>query len=200
VTDKWLCAWSSSGMLPTEETGVLGEKHYTASVVDEWMSMEEWWNETDRGNWSTGRKTVELAQSSTTNHTWTELGSNPDFAVTGRRLTASAMARPANILSHILRQLQNLVPFLQLYQVPKTAVICLMVLRFRPLVLMISKPPCLCMWDCRGGLCRKRLKYVGLSDVFFPAIQYDHVVSDMVLLRNGEGGRWRERNDGRKVK
>jgi len=29
---------------------VLGEKHYTACVVDEWMSMEEWWNDTDRGN------------------------------------------------------------------------------------------------------------------------------------------------------
>ena len=31
------------------ETEVLGEKHYTASVVDEWMSMEQWWNDTDRG-------------------------------------------------------------------------------------------------------------------------------------------------------
>jgi hypothetical protein len=27
-----------------------GEKHYTASVVDGWMSMEHWWNDTDRGN------------------------------------------------------------------------------------------------------------------------------------------------------
>jgi len=27
---------------------VLGEKHYTAWVVDEWMSMEQWWNGTDR--------------------------------------------------------------------------------------------------------------------------------------------------------
>jgi len=40
------------------ETEVLGEKHYTASVVDEWMIMERWWNDTDRGNWSTGRKTL----------------------------------------------------------------------------------------------------------------------------------------------
>jgi hypothetical protein len=31
------------------ETEVLGGKHYTASVVDEWMSMEQWWNYTDRG-------------------------------------------------------------------------------------------------------------------------------------------------------
>ena len=31
------------------KTEVLGEKHYTAWVVDEWMSMEQWWNDTDRG-------------------------------------------------------------------------------------------------------------------------------------------------------
>ena len=31
------------------KTEVLGEKHYTAWVVDEWMSMERWWNDTDRG-------------------------------------------------------------------------------------------------------------------------------------------------------
>jgi hypothetical protein len=42
----------------TGEIGVLGEKHYTASVVDGRMSMEHWWNYTDRGNWSTGRKTL----------------------------------------------------------------------------------------------------------------------------------------------
>ena len=30
------------------ETEVLGEKHYTVWVVDEWMSMEQWWNDTDR--------------------------------------------------------------------------------------------------------------------------------------------------------
>ena len=28
---------------------VLGEKHYTAWVVDGWMSMEQSWNDTDRG-------------------------------------------------------------------------------------------------------------------------------------------------------
>jgi hypothetical protein len=27
-------------------------------VVDAWMRMEEWWNDTDRGNWRTGRKTL----------------------------------------------------------------------------------------------------------------------------------------------
>ena len=31
------------------KTEVLSEKHYTARVVDEWMCMEHWWNETDRG-------------------------------------------------------------------------------------------------------------------------------------------------------
>jgi hypothetical protein len=37
-------------MILTGETEVLGEKHYTASVVDERMSMEHWWNDTDREN------------------------------------------------------------------------------------------------------------------------------------------------------
>jgi len=32
------------------KSDVLGEKHYTVWVVDEWMSMEQWWNDTDRGN------------------------------------------------------------------------------------------------------------------------------------------------------
>ena len=31
------------------KTEVLEEKHYTAWVVDGWMSMEQWWNDTDRG-------------------------------------------------------------------------------------------------------------------------------------------------------
>ena len=31
------------------KTEVLGEKHYTEWVVDEWMSMEQWWDDTDRG-------------------------------------------------------------------------------------------------------------------------------------------------------
>ena len=30
------------------KTEVLGEKHYTAWVVDGWMSVEQWWNNTDR--------------------------------------------------------------------------------------------------------------------------------------------------------
>ena len=37
-------------MVLTGETEVLGEKHYTAGVVHGWMSMEQRWNDTDRGN------------------------------------------------------------------------------------------------------------------------------------------------------
>jgi len=48
--------WRIEGMILTGETEVLGDEHYKASVVDDWMSMEHWWNYTDRGNWSTGRK------------------------------------------------------------------------------------------------------------------------------------------------
>jgi len=29
---------------------VLGEIYYTVWVVDGWMSVEQWWNGTDRGN------------------------------------------------------------------------------------------------------------------------------------------------------
>ena len=37
-------------MILTGETEVLGEKHYTVWVVDGWMIMEQWWNDSDRGN------------------------------------------------------------------------------------------------------------------------------------------------------
>ena len=37
-------------MVLTGETEVLGEKHYTAWVADGWMGMEQWWNDSDRGN------------------------------------------------------------------------------------------------------------------------------------------------------
>ena len=35
-------------MIVTGETDVLGERHYTACVVDGWMSKEQSWNDTDR--------------------------------------------------------------------------------------------------------------------------------------------------------
>ena len=37
-------------MILTGETEVLVEKLYTACVVDGWMNMEHWWNDTERGN------------------------------------------------------------------------------------------------------------------------------------------------------
>ena len=54
--NEWV--WSIGGMILTGETEVLGGKHYTTLVVDEWMLIEHWWNDTDRGNWITGRKTL----------------------------------------------------------------------------------------------------------------------------------------------
>jgi hypothetical protein len=55
--NEWV--WSIGGMILTGVTEVLREKHYTASVVDEWMSMEHCWSDTDRGNRSTwGAKPV----------------------------------------------------------------------------------------------------------------------------------------------
>ena len=36
-------------MILTGKTEVLGEKHYRPWVVDGWMSMEQRWNDTDRG-------------------------------------------------------------------------------------------------------------------------------------------------------
>ena len=37
-------------MIVTGETVVLLEKYYTAWVVDGWMNMDIWWNDTERGN------------------------------------------------------------------------------------------------------------------------------------------------------
>ena len=36
-------------MILTGVTEVMREKLYTAWVVAGWMSMERWWNDTDRG-------------------------------------------------------------------------------------------------------------------------------------------------------
>ena len=43
-------------MILTGESEVLGEKYYTAWKVDGWMNMEQWWNDTDRGNEVLGEK------------------------------------------------------------------------------------------------------------------------------------------------
>ena len=49
--NEWV--WSNCGKILTGETEVLEEKHYTVWVVDGWMGMEQWWNDTDREktNW-----------------------------------------------------------------------------------------------------------------------------------------------------
>jgi len=56
---------------------VLEEKHYTAWVVDEWMSMEQWWNDTDKGKLKYSGNPCPWFTVSITNLTWTDLGSNP---------------------------------------------------------------------------------------------------------------------------
>jgi len=51
--------WSNGGMILPGNLNSTGRNHYTAWVVDGWMSMEQWWNDTDRGNLNcTGRKTL----------------------------------------------------------------------------------------------------------------------------------------------
>jgi len=40
------------------KTEVLGEKHYKMWVVDGWMGMEQWWNDTDRGKLKYWEKNV----------------------------------------------------------------------------------------------------------------------------------------------
>ena len=54
--NEWV--WSIGGMILTGETEVLGENPYTASVVREWMGMEHWWNDTDRGKLKYLEKTL----------------------------------------------------------------------------------------------------------------------------------------------
>ena len=39
----------NGGMVLKGETELVGEKHYTLWVLDGWMSMQQWWNGTDRG-------------------------------------------------------------------------------------------------------------------------------------------------------
>ena len=45
--EEWV--WSNGGMIPTGENWSNGRKTYTVWVVGGWMSMEQWWNDTDRG-------------------------------------------------------------------------------------------------------------------------------------------------------
>ena len=73
--NEWV--WRISGMILTAEIDVLGEKHYTAWVVDGWMGMEHWWNDIDRGNHKHLGKSCLRSTVSITNLIWTDLRSNP---------------------------------------------------------------------------------------------------------------------------
>jgi hypothetical protein len=44
------CVWWNDEMIVTRETELLGEKHYLVWVVDGWMIVEQWWNDTDKEN------------------------------------------------------------------------------------------------------------------------------------------------------
>jgi hypothetical protein len=62
------------------KTEVLGEKHYTALVVDEWMRMERWWNDTDREKLKNClEKGIFHCHFLHHKFTWTVLGSNSDL-------------------------------------------------------------------------------------------------------------------------
>ena len=54
--NEWV--WSNGGMILTGENWSAGRKHYTAWVADEWMSMEQWWNDTNRGKLKCWEKTL----------------------------------------------------------------------------------------------------------------------------------------------
>jgi len=54
------------------KTEVLGEKHYAAWVVDGWMSMEQWWNDTDRGKLKYWEKNLYQCHFSHHKSQWTE--------------------------------------------------------------------------------------------------------------------------------
>ena len=74
--DGWV--WSNGGMILTGETEELGEKHYTAWVVDGWMSVEQWWNDTDRGKLKYWEKNCHSVTLSTTNPTvWPRIYLDP---------------------------------------------------------------------------------------------------------------------------
>ena len=85
------------------KTEVLVEKHYTAWVVDGWMSMEQWWNDTDRGKTEVlGQKPVPVPLSRpqiSNGLTWNQAR---DSAVRRRRVTARAMTLPIESLTWIM--------------------------------------------------------------------------------------------------
>jgi hypothetical protein len=63
-----LMGWDVSELQPL--TGLL----FIPKLIHEYG--ESWWNDIDRGNQISPRKTCPSATSSTTNHIWTDLGAN----------------------------------------------------------------------------------------------------------------------------
>jgi hypothetical protein len=77
------------------KTEVLREKYYIALVVDEWMSMEHWWNDTDRENWSTGGETLYSVGGRCMN----ECGALVEWYWQGKREVLLRQPRPSAISS-----------------------------------------------------------------------------------------------------
>jgi hypothetical protein len=61
--------------------------------------MEQQWNDIDKKNWRTRRKTCPSATLSTVNPTWTDLGTNPGLC-SEQALTTWALARPLSDQLH----------------------------------------------------------------------------------------------------
>ena len=102
------------------KTEVLGEKHYTAWVVDEWMSMEQWWNDTA----VLGEKPVTVSLFPPQIPHGLALDWTHACTVTGWRLTAWLMAWPDtmwsghSIISHMtIIFTQTSVTEIQLYTI-----------------------------------------------------------------------------------
>ena len=68
------------------KTEELGEKHYIAWVVHEWMIMEQWWNDTDRGKLKYWGKDLSI-----TNPAWTVSELHRPFALSEQQLTSQTL-------------------------------------------------------------------------------------------------------------
>ena len=94
----WLCSrgeesvgWVLFGMQHYDKVLVALEVCVTAKRV-KWLCNDAGMILTGGDDEVTGEATLPIPNFSTTNLTWTELGSNPGFPVTGRRLIVWAMA------------------------------------------------------------------------------------------------------------